>query len=201
VSRHPHDPPARRRDAEANRARIVAAAREVFASAGFGAPLDAVAQRAGVGRATLYRNFPDRFALGAAIFEHNLAALEALAREHCDRPDAFMTLLTAMVEQQIEAHALVPALLTGPQAPDLHALVRRVTRLLAAPLRRARTAALVRPDLTTTDVVAALAMVSAVAAGDASAPSRRRRVMRALELLLHGLVPRTSAAARVHAGA
>lgn len=185
------DPPARRRDAEANRARIVAAAREVFAAAGFAAPLDAVARRAGVGRATLYRNFPDRFALGAAIFEHNLATLEALAREHRDRPDAFMTLLTAMVEQQIEAHALIPGLLTGPQAPDLQTLVRRVTRLLAAPLRRARAAGVVRPDLTLADVLAALAMVSGVAAGDALASSRRRRVLRALELLLHGLVPRS----------
>lgn len=201
MTRLPHDPPARRRDAAANRTRIVAAAREVFAASGFGAPLEAVAQRAGVGRATLYRNFPDRFALGAAIFEHNLAALEALAREHRARPDAFMTLLTAMVEQQIEAHALIPGLLTGPRAPDLHTLVRRVTRLLAAPLRRARAAALVRPDLTLADVIAALAMVSAVAAGDASVSSRRRRVMRALELLLHGLVPRTAAATRLHPGA
>lgn len=183
-------PPTRRRDAEENRARIVAAAREVFAAAGFDAPLDAIARHAGVGRATLYRNFPDRFALGAAIFEHNLATLEALAREHRGRPDAFMTLLSAIVEQQIEGHALVPALLTGPSVPLLQAMARRVMRLLAAPLRRARAAGAVRRDFTTADVLAALAMISAVVAGDASVRSRRRRASRALDLLVHGLVPR-----------
>lgn len=187
----PTDPQrARRRDAEENRARIVAAAREVFAADGFDAPLDAIARRAGVGRATLYRNFPDRFALGSAIFEDNLAALEALARAQRGQPGAFMTLLAAMVEQQIEAHALIPALLMSPKAPDLQALLRRVQRLLAAPLRRARAAGAVRADLTHADVIAALAMVSAVVAGDASVRSRRRRARRALDLLIHGLTPR-----------
>lgn len=183
----------RRRDAEANRARIVAAAREVFASSGFDAPLDAIARRAGVGRATLYRNFADRYTLGAAIFEHNLAALEALAREHRDRPDAFMTLLTAIVEQQIEAHALVPALLHGPSASDLQALVRRVTRLLTAPLRHARAAGRVRPDLTLPGVLDLLAMISAVVTANEPIRSRRRRALRALALLVHGIVPRAPA--------
>lgn len=190
----PEEPTVRRRDAEENRARIITAAREVFASDGFDVPLDIIARRAGVGRATLYRNFADRFALGAAIFDHNLAALEALAREHRDQPDAFTILLSAMVEHQIKAHALVPALLHGPSAPDLQVLVRRVTRLLARPLRQARAAQRVRADLTITDVLDALAMVSAVVTGNTSVRSRRVRAVRALELLLHGIVPRPSAA-------
>lgn len=182
--------PQRRRDAEENRARIVAAAREVYASAGFEAPFDAIARQAGVGRATLYRNFPDRFALGAAILEHDLASLEALAREYGERPEAFMALLSAIVERHAESHALMPALLRGPGAPDLQSLVRRVTRLLTVPLRRARAAGLIRDDLTLADVLDMLAMISAVVTGDASGRSRDRRVARALELLLHGLVPR-----------
>ena len=182
--------PLRRRDAEENRARIVAAAREVYASAGFDAPFDAIARHAGVGRATLYRNFPDRYALGAAIVEHDLAALETLAREHGDRPDAFMALLSAIVEQHIETHALVPALLRGPGAPDLQSLVRRVTRLFTVPLQRARAAGLIRDDLTLDDVIDVLAMISAVVTGDTLGRARERRVARALELLLHGLVPR-----------
>lgn len=185
--------PPRRRDAEENRARIVAAAREVFMSDGFDAPLDAIARRAGVGRATLYRNFPDRYALGAAIMEYDLTTLEALAREQRDRPDVLMILLSTIVEQHTETYALVPALLRGPSAPDLKALVPRVTRLFTAPLRRARAAGLVREDLTVADVIDVLAMVSAVVAGDASVRSRRQRAARALELLLHGLVPRAPA--------
>lgn len=188
--------PTRRRDAEENRARLLAAAREVFAEAGFDAPLDAIARRAGVGRATLYRNFPDRYALGAAIIEQNLAALDALAREHRDRPDAFMTLLSAVVEQQLGIQALIPAWLMGPNGPDLRALARRVTRLLATPLRRARAAGAVRHDLTLADAMSVLAMVAGVVAIDPNAESRRRHVTRTLELLLHGLVPREPTAAR-----
>ena len=185
--------PSRRRDAEENRTRIVSAAREVFAASGFDAPLDAIARRAGVGRATLYRNFPDRYALGAAIFEHNLAALEDLAREHRDRPDAFLTILHAMVEHQTAAHALVPGLLLSPRAPDLRALLRRVTRLLNAPLRNARNAGFVRADLTLGDVIDTLAMISTIVTGRSSARLRQRRASRALELLLHGIAGRNFA--------
>jgi len=180
----------RRRDAEENRARIVAAAREVFMSAGFDAPLDAIARRAGVGRATLYRNFADRYQLGIAIVEHDLTALEALAEEHLDRPDILIVLLSTIVERHIETYALVSALLRGPNGSDLEALLPRVTKLFTVPLHRARAAALVRDDLTLADVIDVLAMVSAVVAGDASVRSPRERAARALDLFLHGLVPR-----------
>ena len=55
-----------RADAERNRTAIVAAAREVFAEHGLEAPLEEIAQRAGVGIATLYRRFPAREHLVAA---------------------------------------------------------------------------------------------------------------------------------------
>ena len=193
MTRLTEETPSRRRDAEENRARIVAAAREVFMSAGFDAPLDAIARRAGVGRATLYRNFADRYALGTAIVEDAITALEALAGEHLDRPDVLMMLLSTIVERYTETYALVPALLRGPSGPDLQALVPRVTRLFTVPLQRARAARLIRDDVTIADVVDVLAMVSAVVEGDASVRSRRQRVARALDLLLYGLVPREPA--------
>lgn len=185
-----HHPPTRRRDAQDNRDRLIAAAREVFAESGFDVPLDAIARRAGVGRATLYRNFSDRYALGSAIFASNVAALEALAAAHAGRPDAFTTLLSAIIEQQIASHALVPALLTGPGAPDLHALARRMTRLLAGPLRQAQAAGAIRRDLAPSDVLSVIAMVSAAVVGAPTLAARRRRATRALQLVLDGLVPR-----------
>ena len=56
-----------RADAVKNRRRILEAAEEVFASQGVSAPVDLVAEQAGVGVGTLYRHFPTKEALIEAI--------------------------------------------------------------------------------------------------------------------------------------
>jgi len=66
-----------RADARRNRDAILAAAREAFDADGVLAPLDAVATRAGVGNATLYRNFPTRDDLLAEVMQASL--VDALA--------------------------------------------------------------------------------------------------------------------------
>ena len=63
-----------RADARRNREQLLLAARDVFVERGPDAPLEDVAQRAGVGIGTLYRRFPDRQALLRAV------ALDVLAR-------------------------------------------------------------------------------------------------------------------------
>ncbi|WP_055598646.1 TetR/AcrR family transcriptional regulator [Streptomyces aureus] len=68
-------PPPRRTDARLNRERLVAAAQEVFAEAGPGASLNRIAQRAGVGPGTLYRHFPNRQALLAAVLRDRIERL------------------------------------------------------------------------------------------------------------------------------
>ena len=56
-----------RADARRNLEQLLTAARDVVAERGAGVPLEEVAQRAGVGIATLYRHFPTRDALLDAI--------------------------------------------------------------------------------------------------------------------------------------
>ncbi|MFI7606028.1 TetR/AcrR family transcriptional regulator [Micromonospora sp. NPDC049366] len=56
-----------RADAQRNREAILAAARSVFEREGIRAPTDAIATVAGVGNATLYRNFPTRDDLLASV--------------------------------------------------------------------------------------------------------------------------------------
>ena len=58
---------AQRKDAVRNRARLVVAARKVFAERGLDATLDEIAERAGVGTATAYRNFADKHELAAEV--------------------------------------------------------------------------------------------------------------------------------------
>src|ERR1700749_2606064 len=75
-------PPAKlRADARLNRVRLIAAATEAFAEKGADAPLEDIARRAGVGIGTLYRHFPSRLDLQAAVFRTGV-------RDICDRGEA-----------------------------------------------------------------------------------------------------------------
>ncbi|GAA0461476.1 TetR family transcriptional regulator [Paractinoplanes deccanensis] len=63
-----------RADAQRNRDAILAAARETFETEGVLTSLDGIALRAGVGNATLYRNFPTREDLLAAVMQTSTTA-------------------------------------------------------------------------------------------------------------------------------
>lgn len=64
-----------RADAQRNRDAILRAAREIFEADGIFAPIDGIATAAGVGNATLYRNFPTRDDLLAAVVEDSVREL------------------------------------------------------------------------------------------------------------------------------
>ncbi|MDX1892826.1 TetR/AcrR family transcriptional regulator [Mycolicibacterium sp. 050158] len=68
-------PRALRADARRNRDAILRAARTIFETDGIFAPIDGIACAAGVGNATLYRNFPTRDDLLAAVIEDGVAEL------------------------------------------------------------------------------------------------------------------------------
>ncbi len=83
------DPGARpmRADAVKNRARILEAAEEVFATEGVTVPIDTVAERAGLGVGTLYRHFPTKEALFEAIVVSRLEQLLDSVRSQCRAAD------------------------------------------------------------------------------------------------------------------
>ncbi len=82
-------PPARRADAQRNRDRILAAAREAFAEPGADVSMAEISRRAGVGMATLYRNFPGRRELLEALYTDEVDALcEASASVEGETPGA-----------------------------------------------------------------------------------------------------------------
>lgn len=95
-----------------NRRALIAAAREVYAEAGLGAPFSQVAKRAGVGQGSLYRHFPDRTALAVAVFEDNIVELERFAAE----PDRTIEdLLDLVAAQAIVSTAFIELLTADPQ--------------------------------------------------------------------------------------
>ncbi len=64
-----------RADARRNRDAILSAALEIFDAEGIFAPIDGIATAAGVGNATLYRNFPTRNDLLAAVIEKSIVEI------------------------------------------------------------------------------------------------------------------------------
>jgi AcrR family transcriptional regulator len=92
-----------RRDAQANRERIVAAARATFAAGGLDASVEEIARRAGVGMGTLYRRFPTKDALVDAVFEDTLAEIETAGRDALAADDAWAG-LCAFLDRAFALH-------------------------------------------------------------------------------------------------
>lgn len=69
----PQRPP--RADAVRNRARVLEVAYEAFAADGLAVPIDEIARRAGVGAGTVYRHFPTKEALFAAVFSDRVGRI------------------------------------------------------------------------------------------------------------------------------
>jgi AcrR family transcriptional regulator len=177
-----------RRDVVRNRARIVAAAEAVFRESGAAVPLDRVAERAGVGRGTLYRHFTDRAALIAAVYETRVDALE---RHVAGLPRGRLLehLLVEISALQVGAPGMFPAVRAAHgTTPGIVEVEHRTSTLLAAALDEARADGRARPDVTVDDVRLVFAMVEGVLTGetpDRVPASVRRTLLLALRGLLH----------------
>lgn len=110
------DRPALRADAAHNRTRLLTAARELFTERGIDVPMSAIARRAGVGVATLFRRFPDRQSLVAEVFTTELAHCESVLDVAADDPDpwhGFCTFVEEIARMQVEDRGFTEAFLTA----------------------------------------------------------------------------------------
>src|ERR1700753_1936651 len=90
----------RRADAARNRARLQEVAYEPFAAEGLSVPIDEIARRAGVGAGTVYRHFPTKEDLFAAVVESRLRHIIDAGRALLDDPgpgEALFAFLRSMV--------------------------------------------------------------------------------------------------------
>jgi AcrR family transcriptional regulator len=153
-----------RADARRNREQVLAAARDAFVELGADAPLDEVAQRAGVGIATLYRRFPDRAALQRAVALDVLArAAEAARTAETEESDAVAALGRYMhAALDLRISAVMPALLGQISFEDDEIRLARqqatepVLRIIAA----GQTAGQLRPDIAFGDIGTLLVRLS-----------------------------------------
>ncbi|GAA1556052.1 helix-turn-helix domain-containing protein [Brevibacterium picturae] len=146
-----------RADAAHNRARILAVARELFAERGIDVPMTAIARRAGVGAATLFRRFPDRRSLIAEVFATQIGHCESVLDEAAADPDpwhGFCMFVESLGRMQIEDRGFTEAFLSA-FAEDSGVDEKRVRAesTFADLVDRAQKTGKLRPDFDPSDLM------------------------------------------------
>ncbi|MGI5217750.1 TetR/AcrR family transcriptional regulator [Nocardia sp. CA-290969] len=143
-----------RRDAAANRERILEAAREALRDNGISVDMRAIAGAAGVGIGTLYRHFPTRDSLLEAVTGTDLAALAgARLPEGVSALAGLRAFFTAAADQLIGNQAMIDLLAAGPPSnADLERCLAHLTEIGHEAVRRARTDHTLAPDITAGDI-------------------------------------------------
>jgi AcrR family transcriptional regulator len=168
-----------RADAERNRKRLLDAAVEVFAERGLEASTAEIARRAGVGQGTVFRRFPTKDDLVAAIVVDRLGEFTDAAAALLVHPPAEGRVLAFMAELariHVRDRGLIEAVngtraLADPGVHDAHGALMDVLEEL---VKADREAGLVRDDLGAFDVMAlSKAVASACEPGVATAGWKR----------------------------
>jgi len=171
-----------RTDAARNRARILDTARRHFTEHGVDTALEAVAKEAGVGRATLYRHFPTREALLAAVLEQPSEGLLAEREElrGVGDPDEALRRWLLALEKYLGTFTGLPspvlAALAGHDSP-LPVSCQELTAITEEFLAAAREGGTARPSVHGRDLFLAallLAWTGCAPIDDDALPTMRR---------------------------
>jgi AcrR family transcriptional regulator len=181
-----------RADARTNRGRILDVAEEVFGAGGESASTEEVARLAGVGIATVFRNFPTKAALLEAVLVRRFDRLREQAETLLDATDpgrAFHDFFSHLVADAATKIAIGEALLEagGDGDGDAAQASNGLRRAVAALLRQAQHAGAVRDDVELPEVYALLVAISQTAAHAHLDREVRDRV---LAIVFDGLAPR-----------
>lgn len=176
-----------RADAQRNEDAVLEAAKQVFAISGVDAPVRDIAARAGVGVGTLYRRFPKRADLVAAVFRREVetCAAEATHLATSHPPDQALVLwLRRYAAFLATKRGLASALHSGdPAFEPLPAFFRaRFEPALAALLAAAAQAGKIRGDIAAYDLLRAIGNLSTATGDDGPAHTARM-----VSLLIDGL--------------
>ncbi|MFF8727002.1 TetR/AcrR family transcriptional regulator [Streptomyces sp. NPDC015171] len=161
----PVQPPLRK-DAELNRRRILAAAREVFRDQGVAATLNDIAHHAHLGVGTVYRRFSDKEELVDALFDDMVDTVDGHLAEALAEEDAWLGLtrcLERLCEVQAFDRGLREVMLGTGRGParqaQMHGRVKPAVKLLLA---RAQEQGALRADLVPSDFPVLQLMTAAV---------------------------------------
>ena len=160
-----------------NRAALLAAAREVFGEQGLSAPLSAVARRAGVGQGSLYRHFPTRTALAAAVFDENLDEVAQFVAAS----GTGLTALFDVVCAQAVSTAMIDLVEADRHDPDVERRGARFAAIVGRLVRTERETGALASHVDVDDVLLAVGMIATVLArsdeGERAALATRGRAI------------------------
>jgi AcrR family transcriptional regulator len=181
-----------RADAQRNRIRLLEKAKAAFAEKGSDASLDEIARTAGVGIGTLYRHFPTRDALIAAVYrnetEQLIMAAARLAETH-PPVTALREWLLLFVDYMATKQGMSEVLnsLVGG-ASDLYAASGAQAKQAIAKLADGAVATgEILLDIDPLDLLRALAGVANISSG----PDGKEAAKRMVDILLAGIRTRT----------
>ncbi|UAL71424.1 TetR/AcrR family transcriptional regulator [Streptomyces angustmyceticus] len=178
-----------RADARRNYERLLTEARTAFTEHGTDTSLEDIARRAGVGIGTLYRHFPNRTALMGAVFQGEVDALLAHAKQLADAPQpcaALVEWLRAIITHASTYRGLSRALMTA-SADESSGMARCSVPMREAGgalLARAQQAGAVRTDVSIGDL---MQLTNGIALAAEESPDDPRLADRLLTLTLSGL--------------
>jgi AcrR family transcriptional regulator len=179
-----------RRNARANRERILSAAEAVFGAYGAHASTEEVARRANVGIATVFRHFPTKDALvEAALVRHfdRLDEQAAALAAGLDPGDALQRLLTTMIDTGATKLALLSRVRERGESPAaVEDAALRLRTTMGMILARAQASGAVRADVGVDEIYV---LVRGLAQAAATRPPPPETLSRAIDVIQRGLAP------------
>jgi AcrR family transcriptional regulator len=190
--RKPH-PAARRKpraDAQRNRERILEIAKQAFTRSGADASLDDIATQAGVGAGTLYRHFPTREALLAAVYRtevEKLAAAEKRLAMELAPLEAVRAWMLLFVDYIVTKKIIAPALkaMVGEHSKVIEACYGQIQAAIRALVKRAIDGGEMRSDIDPVDLLKALVGVAYMS----DSPDWQQSARRLVDILISGSRP------------
>jgi AcrR family transcriptional regulator len=179
-----------RADAQRNRERILEVAKQAFARSGADTSLDDIAKQADVGPGTLYRHFPTRDVLLAAVYRSEVEKLAAAERKFAAAMppvEALRAWMLLFIDYIAAKKIIAPALntLVGGHAKVIEASYAQIQGAIRALVKRGIQSGEIRKDLDGIDLLKALIGVAYVP----SSPDWQQSARRLVDILITGSRP------------
>jgi AcrR family transcriptional regulator len=177
-----------RKNAQANRERILTAAEDVFGASGAAGSTEDVAHQAGVGIATVFRHFPTKEALLEATLVRHLQRLNEQAAELAIEPDQAQALRRLVATMIATGSTKLTLISLVSERGDMSRAVQEAASALRITMCRilegAKTTGAVRADVTVDELVL---LIRALAQAAATRPTPPETLSRAMEIIHRGL--------------